>query len=325
MRHLEDGLMMELVDGEVPSTALGEIQAHLATCAECRARLDAVRTLTDEVDGLVESLDENLPAREAPGAMPFRTPVRWTRQLAWAASLVLAVGLGYAGRGAMESTNPITSQALVEADPQVAREAPPRTSAPPRGATAATGGRESDGGRGQADRRDPPTEAGTREARATAPDQERSAVEDPLPPAAAASGVAVAAGERAELRGAVAPKPVRTGEQSAARTAARIADDLVPRDQATAPLARQRVAAVVDTVDLPEAMRRLGGSIRLIDGMVPVRLEARGDEVDVAYESSWGEVLLRQARLDETITWRIVAPGTVPADSVTAWRSRVRP
>jgi hypothetical protein len=81
----------------------------------------------------------------------------------------------------------------------------------------------------------------------------------------------------------------------------------------------------MDTVDLPEAMRRLGGSIKLVDGWVPVRLEAVGDEVVVVYPSAWGSVELRQSRRGDALTWRIAAPGTVPADSVAAWRARVRP
>jgi hypothetical protein len=100
---------------------------------------------------------------------------------------------------------------------------------------------------------------------------------------------------------------------------------LVPRDQVTSGLARSRFAAAVDTLDLPEAMRRLGGSIKLVEGWVPVRLEGAGGEVAVIYASAWGTVQLRQSRDGETLTWRLVAPSTVPDDSLSAWRSRVKP
>ena len=50
--HLDDGTIHELLDGEIPSAQLPPLQAHLAACAECRARLDSARELVDFSDEL---------------------------------------------------------------------------------------------------------------------------------------------------------------------------------------------------------------------------------------------------------------------------------
>ena len=110
MSHLEDGVLHALLDGEIPSSELAPIQAHLEGCAECRARLEEERAIRGEADGLVGAL-EVPPASEGSGPagggrggagarrararpLPFRG-----RDLAWAATIVVAAGLGYAARG----------------------------------------------------------------------------------------------------------------------------------------------------------------------------------------------------------------------------------
>jgi anti-sigma factor RsiW len=351
MRHLDDGLITELVDGEIPSTELGPIQEHLHACAECRARLSDARAMTAEVDGLIESLDDDAPAEAAPAILPFRTPARWPRHLAWAASLVLAVGLGYVGRGAMPyGESPIPAAPLsFDREPETAdgpsRAAEPARSAP-RSADAPTGAR-TDVPRSTTPAREtaPEAAAGNTAARSSLDREAPPPAE--LPPAVAPPPSTAASDERTELRDAVTSKQVVGAQQSGARPTPaviggtgpviesgralraderqRTAQSLVPRDQVSAPLASERTASPVDTVDLPEAMRRLGGSIKLVDRWVPVRLEAIGGEVVVVYPSAWGSVELRQSRRGDALTWRIVAPATAPADSVAAWRARVRP
>ncbi|HEY9383955.1 MAG TPA: zf-HC2 domain-containing protein, partial [Gemmatimonadales bacterium] len=66
MSHLEEGLFHALLDGEVPSDQLGPIQAHLASCAECRERLEQERQLLAEAAGLVEVLEVPVEARAHP-------------------------------------------------------------------------------------------------------------------------------------------------------------------------------------------------------------------------------------------------------------------
>ena len=99
MQHLDDGVIQEMIDGEIASRDLPPLQAHLASCDACRARLEAARMAASEADELLLMLDEVEPS--APVASPVVVPItrpHWSRNLAWAASLMLAVGLGYAGR-----------------------------------------------------------------------------------------------------------------------------------------------------------------------------------------------------------------------------------
>jgi|CXWL01.1.fsa_nt_gi hypothetical protein len=106
--HLDDGTIHELLDGEIPSAQLPPLQAHLASCAECRARLDSARTLVDFGDELIELLDD--PPVAAPVATvvtTLPTPSRpWIRQLAWAASIAVAVGAGWYVRGDVQRVLP---------------------------------------------------------------------------------------------------------------------------------------------------------------------------------------------------------------------------
>ncbi len=330
MSHLDDALIQELLDGEIPSAELPPIQRHLAACEACRGRLEAARAIAHEADLLVEALDDAPPAAVV---LPLPRAARWPRHLAWAASLALAVGLGYAGHDVLDRQSGLpmpadtTPQAITpsrDEETRAAEELPPPVATPPtaepparRAAPAADAGR-------QAAREgiDPPALAG------------RDAVSSP--PAEVAGNREARADERVTSKQLVdavptdARPPAPTvgglgGARGVERTVQPPTGALVPRDQVTSGLARSRFAAAVDTLDLPEAMRRLGGSIKLVEGWVPVRLEGAGGEVAVIYASAWGTVQLLQSRDGETLTWRLVTPSTVPDDSLSAWRSRVRP
>src|SRR5207244_6419524 len=86
------------LDGELPAGEAHDLEAHVAQCRECRVRLDEERALiarADELLGLAAPPDRAVP--------PFRPgdrepPVRlWWRvrlPLAWAATVVLALGAG---------------------------------------------------------------------------------------------------------------------------------------------------------------------------------------------------------------------------------------
>jgi hypothetical protein len=81
-----------------------------------------------------------------------------------------------------------------------------------------------------------------------------------------------------------------------------------------------------EAVDFPEAVRRLGGRIRLVDGLVPTRLEALGDTVRVGYRLGRGrDIWLRQFRVGDTIAYALLAPPEFPADSLASLTSRVTP
>ena len=127
MQHLDEGTLHALLDGEIPSAELPPIQAHLGACAECRARLAEEQELLAESDRLIEVL-------EPPGAAPAVAPVRkvprrvWPTRLAWAATLVLAAGLGYSARGGpaepTAAVSPDSGSAFRAAEPAAA-PAPP--------------------------------------------------------------------------------------------------------------------------------------------------------------------------------------------------------
>jgi hypothetical protein len=91
----------------------------------------------------------------------------------------------------------------------------------------------------------------------------------------------------------------------------------------SADAAKSTVAA--REVQLPAALQILGGSIKLIDGMVPQRLDASGDEVMVVYRVRQGELLLVQRRVSDSLAWRLAAPPGFPGDSLRVLRGKVKP
>jgi hypothetical protein len=121
MPHVDEGTLHALLDGalraEAPERA-ARVEAHLAGCEDCRARLEAAETLRAQASGV---LTEASPPAHAPdfgevlaradpgtahdpttsessgsksGSGPGRQ-LRWTRRLGWAATIVLALGTGY--------------------------------------------------------------------------------------------------------------------------------------------------------------------------------------------------------------------------------------
>ena len=101
------------VDGELTATESADFERALAVCPDCRKRLDSARA----VSGLLRDLPAD-PApdllrarieRELRGIARPRTPLRWA---AMAASLIVAVGIGWAG-GMLTGQGNRDSDALV--------------------------------------------------------------------------------------------------------------------------------------------------------------------------------------------------------------------
>jgi hypothetical protein len=104
MLHVDEGKLHAYLDGELSEGQRAELEAHLATCEACRARLDEAKALGARASGLLAELEpgavhppawSELEARASArsGASAPRPRVRpW---LAWAASIVLAFSVGW--------------------------------------------------------------------------------------------------------------------------------------------------------------------------------------------------------------------------------------
>ena len=275
MPHLDDGTIHELLDGEISSTDLAPITAHLAECAACRARLEQAQTVLAEADELIELLDqEPLVTHGTTTHHTSATKYRWMRPVAWAASLVIAAGAGYAAR---DSVRLLPPSGAATADRPIAATtvlpSPPLDAAPARAAVTS---------------------------RRSAPQDKPAA--KAAPPAAPERSLATR-----ESESAVGESRARA--ESAAPAAASLS---APASKSLADAAPPRA----DSISLAGAMQLLGGHLRLLDGVVPRRLEVIGPEVRVIYPLQRGELVLAQRLLDGQISWRLLAPTGFPADSL---------
>jgi len=349
MQHLDEGLLHELVDGEIPSTDLPPIQAHLAACSECRARLEEAREFAGEAERLVETIE--LPERDTPrGAVIAPSPRArpWGRDLAWAATVVVAVGAGYLARG--ESRPDQLAERESTAPAPVAAPGPTPVSAPiivapaepQRSAQAVSD--QSDERRKQAATpapSRPPTPAKDfaktaldAAAEGKAPVSSRDTVQKPKTlgdtklsveeTMASAADKAAPGAVLGRVRN-VAPAPAtppayRSGgrqEQAAGANVLRLDD----QGRLTAGLKRE---AIPIEITFTEARRLLSDTLRLIEGLAPLRLEVAGTEVRVVYPLASGELVLEQWLVDGRISFRLVAPTSFPSDSLRRLRVRVQ-
>jgi hypothetical protein len=284
MSHPDEGTIQMLLDGELDAAERTRVERHVAGCAACAARVTEARAFLEEADRLVEVLA--VPQRAAP---PRPSPSRraLVRTLAWAASIVIAVGAGYWARG----STPLTTNTTILQD----GEAHPEPDAAPPAESGA--------------RRDTDAATATGEAK----EVEQARANDPAPKAIAPSPASPATANRAER----AAQP-----EALAEPLARAADE--------AAIGRWRV------ISMEEAVRLLGGQLRLIDGLTPDRVEtgpgtavAGADPalplVRVVYAS--GAVVLDQQRPLIVADARQAAAakavgGVAQESSATAWRQQ---
>jgi hypothetical protein len=335
MPHLEDGLLHALVDGEVPSAELAPIQAHLEGCAECRNRLEQTRSLAGESDQLIGFIDVP-PSGERTRVSPVGVgPARaraglpgWIKPVALAASLILAVAIGYAG-GRTEML-----QASAEGDSVIALASSSRPGAeepaPVDATTPTQPSPESAAGKGSALPRrstDPPREqANERDDRAKSDQAEGQRRAEPAAAEKSESlVVTLQAPAPQAARDRLAMDSVRAGRPAsiaAAPSAGRSAQK-APAAPASAMEEMRTIAAVAATpIDFFEAVRLLGGQIRLIEGLNPSRLEAVGSAVRVIYALPGGELVLEQRREADSITVVLTAPW-LAADSLGKLREKI--
>ena len=127
MSHVDEGTLHAYLDGELPSTERAALEAHLAQCASCRATLTEERALLERASALLGSAG---PAERA--TPPFdqirrtgRSPWQIRTPVAWAASIALALGLGYYLRNPSTRTvPPAPAQNVVIADDRAVAAAP---------------------------------------------------------------------------------------------------------------------------------------------------------------------------------------------------------
>ncbi len=110
MSHVDEGRLSEYLDRSTDGSAdRGEIERHLAECAGCRAQLEAVRAVRDRAAELLRAaapanvampqfaeIQARARARQAPRRV---LTMRHLTALGWAATIVLAVGVGWLARG----------------------------------------------------------------------------------------------------------------------------------------------------------------------------------------------------------------------------------
>src|SRR2546423_1413751 len=98
MSHVDEGTLHAYFDGELRPTERAALETHLAQCEACRARLVEERALLERSNALLGTtrpVERPLPAFEQLRRQPKRSPWRVRTSFAWAASLALALGLGY--------------------------------------------------------------------------------------------------------------------------------------------------------------------------------------------------------------------------------------
>ena len=153
MPHVDEGQLHALLDGAFDDREARALHAHLETCAQCAARLEEERALRDRSTVILAAAQ---PARLA--TPPFDEVLHKARQrparhtfwpgpgrLAWAATIVVALGVGWLSNSLMrleraaplfgveESAAPQPAPANAPAAPPVANEP---AAAPPKDASA---------------------------------------------------------------------------------------------------------------------------------------------------------------------------------------------
>jgi hypothetical protein len=269
MSHLDEGMLHELLDGELSPADARAARAHLAACAECRALYQEAKGFLEESDRLVTALDAG---NGAPARLPARPPARPSRglplrTLAWAASIFLAISLGYYGSDFKRRS----------AEKQgVQLEAAASPAQPPESVAAAA--------KGQVTPSSEPVQVP--EQRRDAPAAPSVAAKQPTPAGLNDS----AAGFRAEGAVAQSADQLRrqAGEEVADRRLAE-ADQGAPAREAPEPQAAASLNAAAKVaapapmttgapafrrIPMEEAVRQLGGTIRLIEGLTPERVES---------------------------------------------------
>jgi hypothetical protein len=83
MSHVDDGQLNALLDGELPGPEARAVESHVATCADCRRRLEEARAFLHEANSLLDSLSPlaaGTPSPAVPSEQRSQEPARPSRQ-----------------------------------------------------------------------------------------------------------------------------------------------------------------------------------------------------------------------------------------------------
>jgi hypothetical protein len=285
MSHLDEGQLTLLLDRALDPAEQAEAERHLAACAECRRRYAEVQDLAGEADRLIATVEPEprlhptLPARPA---APRRAGWERWRPYAWAATVLLAAGLGWyssgvrvtdfavqeveRARATAERPAEPAATSSVPAHPEVADSPAQDTRALNQLAREAGERRALDAGTTQAAPAAAPAARGEEFTAKARVQEEGEQDAPPLAPAPAAP----AAG--AGLAQVPQPQSIVPRDEVTSHRADRVAEE-----QAPSPATAARTAATPRGVaegefrasSLDEAVKVLGGAVRLVDGITP--------------------------------------------------------
>lgn len=327
MPHVDDAHLHAYLDGQLEAVAGAEaaaIAAHIDACAECRARLGEAGEYRDRSRGILAASGpdhveippfESILARRrtghaatdsTDGREPYAdagpAPVGRTRRVrpwtatAWAATIALALAMGWHARDAV--FRPAPQPLAIEADsrPSEAPEHASPTAPGSRSADAPTGstGRASDAPTAGARASGPPEriEAAAADADAVAPEAGAptrppaaaptvqgfaQAAEEPVAPVAAARERDTAAAAPRSLAGReAAPVSVKVEPSRVARRAVGGTDVVALDDAVGRAVTVTTMSASVSAwapLDREEGERRLGGPVLLVPGLDLIAVE----------------------------------------------------
>jgi hypothetical protein len=304
MSHLDEGQLHALLDGELSETERRAAEAHLEDCGECRRSLLEARELLAGADELIAAVE--VPPAAAGGAARTGAPARrrfpW-RSLAWAASLVAAVGLGWTARADLYRAAPEANlRSQLDENPVTQGLATPASDS-----TLQPAGPKDDGKTQVLDKAKVSAARPATPPPAPAPDLAAKRVVEPKAPEQSQDALraltntaptddqrrneVAAAGQLADRdptadrpvteERKAEPKEVEPGRLGAAAAGEREAvRNYLPAQPSAAPAPasaalqrrRDRQVGAFQTTPMDTAVRILGGSIRLVDGMTPARV-----------------------------------------------------
>jgi anti-sigma factor RsiW len=253
--HVDEGTLHAYLDGECSGAEVAELEQHLAGCPQCRNALAAARDFLKESDGLILALDVASPELKSSVAAPVARRNPRLTTLAWAASIIAAVGLGYTLRN-----SPIPSEAtpaaLDEGGARLDQQPPALQSRPSVSAPSRV-----------------PSVAAHRDAPAT-PEPARIESKAAVATQAGSGAGAPPADALDATRPAPQVAPAAVGETRSAAPANLALVNGVPADTtAVRHLFGPEHTPAPRRITMDEAVTHLGGSIRLIDGLTPQRVE----------------------------------------------------